>query len=177
MDFQLLLESFLPDLSFSELDLFDPHEDMRSLLEQESADRRNLRLSLMPSGILFQRLVSFQTMPSFLRELSRRSFEETRLALIFFANMFRYCFFTRSTENCPLCFVRLDASHHFDCPRIRELCPIDLSDWQRFARRGDWNEFFDLFFLLCIIWSRNVRSVIRCGHSRTVNDAFHLFLG
>jgi hypothetical protein len=105
MDFQLLFESFLPTYSFSELDLFDPGEDIRSQLEQESSNRRDLRLSLMPSSILFQRLVPFHLMPSFLRELCRRSFEETRLVLIFFANMFRFCFFSRTTENCPLCLV------------------------------------------------------------------------
>jgi hypothetical protein len=101
MDFQLLFKSFLPDYSFSELDLFEPHEDNRSLLEQESMDRQELRLSLMPGGVLFQRLVPFQSMSSFLRELSRRSFEETRLVLIFFANMFRFCFFQQGNRKLP----------------------------------------------------------------------------
>jgi hypothetical protein len=35
MDFQLLFESFLPNRSFSELNLFDPQDDIRSLLERE----------------------------------------------------------------------------------------------------------------------------------------------
>jgi hypothetical protein len=176
MDFQLLFESFHPNRSYSELDLFDPHEDIHALLEQESADRRSLRLTLMPSGVLFQRLVPYQSLPSFLRELSRRSFEETRLVLLFFANMFRFCFFNRAIETCPLCLVRLNASHHFDCPNIRSLSPLDLSDWQTFARRGEWREFFDLFFFVSLLWSVNVRSV-RCGHSNTIQGAFRVFLG
>jgi hypothetical protein len=90
--------------------------------------------------------------------------------------MFRFCFFNRAIETCPLCFVRLDASHHFDCPSICDMCPISLDDWQTLAIRGEWSEFFDLFFLVCLIWSSNVRSV-RCGHSRTVSNAFRLFLG
>ncbi len=176
MDFQILFEAFLPNRSFSELDLFDPQEDIHSLLQQESSNRRDLRLTLMPSGVLFQRLVSYQTLPSFLRELSRRSFEETRLVLIFFANMFRFCFFSRRLDSCPLCLVRLDASHHFDCPQIRANCPIDVSDWRGLALRSEWAEFFDLFILVSIVWSRSVRSV-RCGHTRTLSDAFRLFLG
>jgi hypothetical protein len=109
--------------------LFDPQDDIHGILKQESSDRRELRLTLMPSGVLFQRLVPYQAMPGLLRELARRSaFEEVRLVLIFFANMFRFCFFTCVIELRPLCFVRLDASHHFDCPRIRDLCPVELSD-------------------------------------------------
>jgi hypothetical protein len=177
MDFQLLFEWFLPNRSFSELDLFDPDEDIYSLLATKSSNRRELRLSLMPSGVLFQRLVPFQALPSFLLELSRRSFEESRLILVFFANMFRFCFFTRSVEYCPLCLSRLDASHHFDCHRIRDLCPaVDLRDWQQVARRNEWSEFFDLFFLVSLIWSSNVVSV-RCGHTKTIQRAFRLFLG
>ncbi len=146
------------------------------MLERESADRRTFRLSLMPSGILFQRLVPYQAMPGFLRELSRRSFEESRLILIFFVNMFRFCFFSRATKTCPLCLSRLDASHHFDCLRIRDLSLIKLGDWQGLARRGEWREFFDLFFLVSLIWSSNVRSV-RCGHSHTISNAIRLFPG
>ncbi len=48
-----LYEGFLPGQSFSELDLFDPQDNFRDLLEQESSDRRDLRLSLRPSGVLF----------------------------------------------------------------------------------------------------------------------------
>ncbi len=149
---------------------------MREILERESADRRDLRLSLMPSGVLFQRLVPYQSMSSFLRELSRRSFEETRLVLLFFANMFRFCFFNRAIDNCPLCLTRLTAVHHFDCPTIRSFSPIDFSDWQRLARGGEWQEFFDLFFFVCLLWSMNVRSV-RVGHAKTIERSFRLFLG
>jgi hypothetical protein len=130
----------------------------------------------MPSGVLFQRLVPFKSMSLFLRELSRRSFEETRLVLLFFANMFRFCFFNRVMNNCPLCLVRLDASHHFDCPQIRAHSPIEISDWRRYAQRGEWQEFFDLLFFVSLLWSTHVRSV-RCGHSRTINHAFRIFLG
>jgi hypothetical protein len=62
-----------------------------------------------------------------------------------------------------LWFVRLDASHHFDCPRIRDMCPIPLDDWQTFALRGEWREFFRFIFprvshlvescSLCPLWS------------------------
>ncbi len=89
----------------------------------------------MPSRALFQRLDPYQPNPSFLHELSRRSFGKTRLILLFFANMFCFCFFSCVMENCPLCRVRLDASHHFDCPNICSLSPLDLSDWQSYARR------------------------------------------
>jgi hypothetical protein len=83
-EFEQLFETFLPNQSFSELDLFDPQDEFREMLERESSVRRDLRLSLMPSGVLFRDLVPYQSMSSFLRELSRRSFEETRLVLIFF---------------------------------------------------------------------------------------------
>jgi hypothetical protein len=123
-DFEYLFQLFLPNRSFSEIDLFEPEEDLRQLVERESSERRDLRLSLMPSGVLFRELIPYQSMSSFLRELSRRSFEETRLVLIFFANMFCFCFFTRRMENCPLCTLPMNAAHHFDCPEIRNACPV-----------------------------------------------------
>ncbi len=162
-------------MSFSELDLFDPQEDIHALLEQESSSRRDLRLSLMPSGILFRELVPYQSMPSLSRELSRRSFEEVRLVLIFFANMFRFCFFNSRTERCPLCLLPLTASHHFDCPTIREASPIDISGWRGLAQRREWRDFLDLFFLVCIFWTQHVNTV-RTGHSKTILRANRMFL-
>jgi hypothetical protein len=151
-DFEYLFELFLPNQSFSELDLFDPLDGLREMLERESSERRDLRLSLMPSGILFRDLLPYQSMPAFLRELSRRSFEGTRLVLIFFANMFRFCFFTRRTDNCPLCLLPLNAAHHFDCQALQGFSPMDFTNWRNFAVRNEWRDFLDLFFVVSLIW-------------------------
>jgi hypothetical protein len=174
-DFEHLFELFLPSQSFSEVDLFEPQEDLRELLERESSERRDLRLSIMPSGILFRDLVPYQSMPSFLRELSRRSFEEIRLVLIFFANMFRFCFFTRRIDNCPLCLLPLNAAHHFDCQVLQGLSPIDLTSWRNLAVRNEWRDFLDLFFVVSLIWTRHVNSV-RCGHTRTIENANRMYI-
>jgi hypothetical protein len=174
-DFRDLFEGFLPGRVYGELDLFDPQEDIRALLEQESSERRDLRLSLMPSGVLFRELLPYQAMPSFLRELSRRSFEEVRLVLIYFANMFRFCFFSRPTERCPLCVQAFAASHLFECLEIQRDVPFAL-EWRLVAARRDWGDFLDMFFLMCLFWTRRVNS-IRQGHVKTIQDAVHLFLG
>jgi hypothetical protein len=129
----------------------------------------------MPSGVLFRDLLPFQAMPSFLRELSRRSFEEVRLVLIFFANMFRFCFFSRVTERCPLCDLAFDASHLFECQEIQPEVPF-VFDWRVRATRREWGDFLDMFFLMCLFWSRRVSSV-RQGHVKTIRDALHVFLG
>jgi hypothetical protein len=175
-DFEDLYEDFLPGRVFSELDLFDPQEDMRALLESESSDRRDLRLSLMPSGVLFRDLLPFQAMPSFLRELSRRSFEETRLVLIYFANMFQFCFFSSRVERCPLCLQSFLAQHLFECPEIELIAPIRLDGWRDLAYGREWRDFLDLFFITCLLWSRRVNSV-RIGHVKTITEAVRLFLG
>jgi hypothetical protein len=119
LDFCSLYESFFRDMPFSELDLFDPVEAIRGDLERESLELREARLTLMPSGNLFRQLITVQALPSFLRELCIRSHEETRLILIFFfANMFRFCLFSRPTERCPMCLSNLNAPHFFDCPGV-----------------------------------------------------------
>jgi hypothetical protein len=175
MDFKLLYENFLPGRTFGELDLFDPQDDIRELLERESSDRRDLRLSLMPSGVLFRDLLPYQVMPSFLRELSRRSFEEVRLVLIFFANMFRFCFFVKKMDLCPLCYSEFVSSHLFECPEIVPSIPVDCADWRVLAVRRDWGEFLDLFFVVCLFWTRRLNS-IRVGHVKTIGKAVRLFL-
>jgi hypothetical protein len=175
-DFRDLFEGFLPGRVFGEVDLFEPQEDLRGLVEQESSDRRDLRLSLMLSGVLFRELLPFQAMPSFLRELSCRSFEEVRLVLIFFANMFRFCFFSRTRETCPLCFQSFVASHLFECVEIRRDVPTLVDDWRVMALRQDWGNFIDFFFVMCLFWTRKVNSV-RCGHVKTIQEAVRLFLG
>jgi hypothetical protein len=175
-EFADLFEGFLPGRIFGEIDLFDPQEDIRTLVERELSARRDLRLSLMPSGVLFRELLPFQAMPSFLRELSRRSFEEVRLVLIFFANMFRFCFFSRTTESCPLCLQSFIASHLFDCVEISRDVPSLIDDWRVVALRRDWGTFFDFFFVTCLFWTRRVNS-IRRGHVKTIHEAVRLFLG
>jgi hypothetical protein len=174
-DFAELFEGFLPGRIFSEVDLFDPQENLRTLVEQESSDRRDLRLSLMPSGVLFRELLPFQAMPSFLRELSRRSFEEVRLVLIFFANMFRFCFFSRTSETCPLCFQAFIASHLFECAEISRDVPPLIDDWRVLDLRRDWGNFLDFFFVVCMFWTQRVNSVRR-GHVKTIQEAVRLFL-
>jgi hypothetical protein len=174
-DFQDLFEGFLPGRVYGELDLFDPQEDIRTILEQESSVQRDLRLSLMPSGVLFRDLLPFQAMPSFLRELSRRSFEEVRLVLIYFANMFRFCFFSSVCERCSLCAQAFVASHLFECPEIQREVPFVL-DWRLVAARRDWGDFLDMFFLMCLFWTRRLNTV-RQGHVKTINEAVRLFLG
>jgi hypothetical protein len=175
-DFEYLFQLFLPRVNFSELDLFEEGDEIHEMIERESGERRDLRLSLMPSGTLFRDLVPYQSMSSLLRELSRRSFEETRLVLIFFANMFRFCFFVRVTEICPLCQLPLDAAHHFDCRIIQDSAPLDLSNWRSLAIRNDWRNFLDLFFVVSSIWLQCTNSVRR-GHSRTIQGAVKMFLG
>jgi hypothetical protein len=150
MEFSILFEDFLPGRVYGELDLFDPQEDIRGLLERESSERRDLRLSLMPSGVLFRELLPYQAMPSFLRELSRRSFEEVRLVLIFFANMFRFCFFAKRTDTCPLCLQEFMSRHLFECPILVSTIPIEIENWRILAVRRDWGEFLDLFFIVCL---------------------------
>jgi hypothetical protein len=174
-DFMDLYEDFLPGRSVSELDLFDPQDNFRELLEQESSDRRDLRLTLMPSGVLFRDLVPYQAMPSFLRELSRRSFEEVRLILIFFANMFRFCFFSSRMDRCPLCLVNFIAGHLFDCPEIQMSMPIRIDGWRDLAYGREWREFLDLFFIVCFLWTRRVNAVC-VGHSETIGSAVRMFL-
>jgi hypothetical protein len=175
-DFMHLYEDFLPGRAFSELDLFDPHEDLRALLETESSERRDARLSLMPSGVLFRSLVPYRVMPSFLRELSARSFEEVRLVLIFFANMFRFCFLSRATDVCPLCLGRFISEHIFDCPEIQSTMPLRIDGWRDLAFGQEWRDFLDLFFIVCFMWTRRVNSV-RVGHTKTITSAIRLFLG
>ncbi len=175
-DFRELYEGFLPTNVFSELDLFDPHDDLRGQVEAESSARRDLRLSLMPSGVLFRDLLPYRVMPSFLRELSRRSFEETRLVLIFLANMFRFCFFTRSVNLCPLCEREFLARHLFECPEIAPTAPIRIDEWRNLAYGEEWRDFLDLFFVVCFLWSRRCNQV-RIGHVKTVSDAIRMFLG
>jgi hypothetical protein len=174
-DFEDLYEDFLPGRVFSELDLFDPQDDLHALLANESELRRDMRLSLMPSGVLFRDLLPYRAMPSFLRELSRRSIEEVRLTLIFLANMFRFCFFSRRMDSCPLCFSAFVSSHLFECPNIQLYSPIPLETWRSYAIRHEWNEFLDLLFLVCLFWSHRVNSV-RVGHVKTINAATRFFL-
>jgi hypothetical protein len=171
-----LYEDFLPGRVFSELDLFDPQDNFRETLERESSDRRDLRLSLMPSGVLFRNLIPFQALPSFLRDLSRQSFEEVRLILIFFANMFRFCFFSRQTDRCPFCLIEFVAEHIFDCPEIQLATPIRVNGWRDLAYGQNWRDFLDLFFIICFVWSRRINSV-RVGHTKTIEGAIRLFLG
>jgi hypothetical protein len=171
-----LYEDFLPGRVFSEIDLFNPHDDIRALVETESSNRRDLRLSLMPSGVLFRELVPYRVMPSFLRELSRRSFEEVRLTLIFFANMFQFCFFSSRVERCPLCLQSFVASHLFECDEIQLVSPIRIDGWRHLAFGREWRDFLDMFFIVCFLWTRRVNQVC-VGHVKTITDAVRLFLG
>jgi hypothetical protein len=178
LDFCSLYESFFRDRLFSELDLFDPVEAIRGDLERESLELREARLTLiMPSEILFRQLVTAQALPSFLRELSIRSHEETRLILIFFANMFRFCLFSRPIERCPMCLSNLNAPHFFDCPRVDTFDIIGLprQSWRDLAERRDWVNFIDLFFFVGMFWVQNVPS-IRIGHARTFQNGVKLFV-
>jgi hypothetical protein len=149
---------------------------VRLLLESESSSRRDFRLSLMPSGVLFRDLLPFQAMPSFLRELSRRSFEEVRLILIYFANMFQFCFFSSRVQRCPLCINSFLAQHLFECPEIEAIAPIRLDGWRDLAFGREWRDFLDLFFIVCFLWSRRVNSV-RIGHVKTISEAIRMFPG
>ncbi len=83
-DFAEIYEAFFQGSRFSEFDLFSPVDEFRTRLEAESIEHRNLRLTLMPSGILFRHLIPIGSLSSFMRELSIRSFEEVRLILLFF---------------------------------------------------------------------------------------------
>jgi hypothetical protein len=174
-DFRELYEDFFPGQVFSELDLFNLPDNFRAELERESSDRRELRLMLMPSGVLFRTLVPYRVMPSFLRELSRRSFEEVRLVLIFFANMFRFCFFSRVVDRCPLCLSNFVAAHLFDCPEIQSTLPIRVDSWRDLAYGQEWRDFLDFFFITCFVWVRRANSV-RVGHAKTISDAIRMFL-
>jgi hypothetical protein len=174
-DFRDLYEGFLPGNTFSELDLFDPQDDLRFQVEVESSNRRELRLSLMPSGVLFRELLPYRVMPSFLRELSRRSFEETRLVLIYFANMFRFCFFGRSVDRCPLCQSEFLARHLFECPQVAPFAPIRIDGWRDLAYGEEWRDFLDLFFVVCFLWTRRSNQV-RQGHAKTAAEAIRMFL-
>ncbi len=174
-DFRELYEGFLSNSVFSELDLFDPQDDLRVQVQAESSARRDLRLSLMPSGVLFRDLVPYRVMPTFLRELSRRSFEETRLVLIFFANMFCFCFFARSVDLCPLCQSEFLARHLFECPEVVPTSPIRIDGWRDLAYGEEWRDFLDLFFVVCFLWTRRSNQV-RLGHVKTVSEAIKMFL-
>jgi hypothetical protein len=174
-DFKDLYEDFLPGSVFSELDLYDPQDDLRTQVETESSARRDMRLALMPSGVLFRDLIPYRVMPSLLRELSRRSFEETRLVLIFFANMFRFCFFSRATDLCPLCQNAFVAAHLFECPEVVPTAPIRIDGWRNLAYGEEWRDFLDLFFIVCFLWTRRCNRV-RLGHVKTITDAIRMFL-
>jgi hypothetical protein len=131
---------------------------------------------MMPSGVLLRDLIPFRVMPSFLRELSRRSFEEVCLVMIFFANMFRFCFFTRPLDLCPLCTQSFIASHVFECPEIFPSIPIRSDNWRNLAYGEEWRDFLDLFFIFCFVWSRRATAV-RIGHTKTIIEAVRMFLG
>jgi hypothetical protein len=119
-DFVELYEDFFHGSRFSELDLFAPIDEFRLRLELESIEHRRLRLSLMPSGILFQQLIQLGSHSLFLQELSVRSFEEVRLVLLFFADMLKFCLFTCRQDDCPFCpgTTPLSSAHFLDCSNI-----------------------------------------------------------
>ncbi len=164
--FEVLFESLFPPRSFCELDLFDDDRELQLLLKRESASIRDIRLLSMPSGILFREFFLYQAMPCFLAELSSRSFEEVRLLLIFFANMFRFCFFTRTTDFCPLCTSHFSSSHFLDCPFVESQVYFQLQepDWRDLCLSYQWQDFLDLFFVVGHFWSSQVNA-IRQGHS------------
>jgi hypothetical protein len=54
LDFAELYEAFFHGSRFSEFDIFAPVDEFTLRLKAESEEHRNLRLTLMPSGILFQ---------------------------------------------------------------------------------------------------------------------------
>jgi hypothetical protein len=177
-DFESLYESLFPRRRFAELDLFSESDDHAASLARESNSLRETRLFMMPSGILFRTLLPYQVFPGFLAELSRRSFEEVRLVLIFLANMFSYCFFTRTTEACPLCHSQFSSSHLFDCPFADSHIRFELQvpDWRALCREREWKEFIDLFFVVALFWTRNINTV-RAGHTATIQKGVRLFLG
>jgi hypothetical protein len=175
-DFRELFEGFFSGQVFSELDLFDLPDNFRVELERESSERRDLRLTCMPSGILFRTLVPYRAMPGFLRELSRRSFEEVRLVLIFFANMFRFCFFSRAVDRCPLCLSNFMAEHLFECLEVQTSVPIRINAWRDLAFGQEWRDFLDLFFIVSFAWTRRINSV-RIGHVKTISEAIRMFVG
>jgi hypothetical protein len=183
-----LYESFFHGRRFSEFDLSSPEDEFRLELELESAAHRHFRLTLMPSGILFQRLISGGSYSSFARELSMWSFEEVRLILLFFANMLRFCFFTRPQETWPFCptlpRVNLDASHFLECTNIFHSpllpAPLDLplpsefDPWSTMCLQERWCEFFYFFFLMGLMGSR-ASAIVRVSHRKTVSEAPRFF--
>jgi hypothetical protein len=178
-DFSNLYEAFFHGRRYTEFDLFSPLNEFRMELELESVAHRHLRLTLMPSGILFQQLVAIGSYSSFARELSRRSFEEARLILLFFANMLRFSFFTRTQESCPYCpsNIRLNSTHFLECRNIfhSPLLPLppdlplpsEFDPWRTMCLQERWGDFFDFFFLLGLMWSR-VSSSVRPSHCKTL---------
>jgi hypothetical protein len=176
-DFQVLYESLFPRRRFAEIDLFSENENHAVELARESNTLREARLFMMPSGVLFRTLLPYQVFPGFLAELSRRSFEEVRLVLIFLANMFSYCFFSRTTESCPLCQSEFSSLHFFNCPFAQSHIRFELQvpDWRALCRGREWNEFIDLFFVVALFWTRSVNTV-RAGHTATIQKGVRLFL-
>jgi hypothetical protein len=183
-DFAELYESFFHGRRFTEFDLFSPEDEFRMELEMESEAHRHLRLTLMPSGILFQRLVSLGSYTTFARELSLRSFEEVRLILLFFANMLRFTFFVRPQETCPFCpttsRVNLDSTHFLECNNIFHSpllptpldlpLPVEFDPWATMCLQDRWQEFFDFFFLMGLMWPR-ASSLVRVSHRKTVQES------
>jgi hypothetical protein len=181
-NFAELYEAFFHGSQFREFDLFSPTDEFRIRLEVELAAHRHLRLTLMPSGILFQQLVPIGSPSSFMRDLSVRSFKEVRLVLLFFANMLRFCLFTRAQVNCPHCppLTPFSSSHFLECsnifhspllPRPDDLpLPSSLDPWRTMCLQERWSEFFDFFFLVGLMWSR-ASSLVRVSHAKTFNEA------
>jgi hypothetical protein len=186
-NFAELYEAFFHGSRFSEFDLFSPVDEFRLRLEVESAAHRHLRLTLMPSGILFQQLVPIGSLSSFMRDLSVRSFEEVRLVLLFFANMLRFCLFSRAQVNCPHCQPQtpFSSSHFLECsnifhspflPRPDDLpLPSSFDPWRTMCLQERWPEFFDFFFLLGLMWSR-ATSLVRISHAKTFSNANRFIL-
>ena len=170
-DFQIAFENFLPDESFSELDLFDATEPWRELLERESLYQREARLRLMPSAALFMSLVPYGVPRNFLRALSLRSFEEVRLLIWFFGQMLRFCFFNSRQDQCPLCGNQFNSEHFFECDAVDFSNSLpNRSTWRDRCRSEEWKIFFDLFFSVALLWTIATPRV-RVGHVNTIQKA------